>query len=339
MNKKDCFPTIIQLLRQDSQTIESIQKQIGYGITPRQIRLAIKKIEDKITENEIIKVVVGRHNRRTWQIVPIEKTPEQLRIDEYDTLTRRLSRAVMPQVFSQKRQDSLSKFMLLNEDSIRATHFYENEAHNNVDINLEKLVRAIDVGAKVRILTINGDATSVKRFIHLPTLVLPTQIIYHRGCFYVAAIDESSERVVTFQIDQLEIEETHESFTDKEEIRNQVENDLKLRFGITQNIDDTVYTIRLRFSNTTGSFAKGQFWHDEEGAEASESEDGSHILTCQCGINRELVGWIFQWMNNVKVLDPPQLVVLYNEQLAKMEQIARQSQNAPLHYTNVFAPN
>jgi len=31
------------------------------------------------------------------------------------------------------------------------------------------------------------------------------------------------------------------------------------------------------------------------------------ILKLQCGINRELIGWIFQWMSNVKVKQPKRL--------------------------------
>lgn len=338
MDKKIFIQILIQLLRQDWQTIDSIQKQLEKQITPRQIRTAIEKITSKIADNETIRIAAGRHNRRAWKVETIEKTLVQIQTEEYDALTRRLARAVMPQVFSSIRQESLNKLMPLIEDSIRATHFYEHEAHEKMDQNLEKLVRAIDKSAKIRILAIHGDATSAKRLVNLPTLILPTQVIYHRGCFYLAAVDEPTKRVVTFQVDQLDIEETHESFTDKEQVRNQVENDLKRRFGITQNIDDNVYTIRLRFSNTTGAFSKGQFWHNEEGVEKSENEDDSHILTCQCGINRELVGWIFQWMNNVKVLDPPQLVDLYNEQLARIEQVSRQSPDASLPYTNAFAP-
>lgn len=30
-------------------------------------------------------------------------------------------------------------------------------------------------------------------------------------------------------------------------------------------------------------------------------------MTMHCGINRELVGWIFMWMTNVRVLNPPVL--------------------------------
>ena len=38
----------------------------------------------------------------------------------------------------------------------------------------------------------------------------------------------------------------------------------------------------------------------------------------ESGINRELIGWIFQWMGNVRINSPKKLIDLYKEQLIIM---------------------
>ncbi|MET4080671.1 putative DNA-binding transcriptional regulator YafY [Pedobacter sp. UYP30] len=41
-------------------------------------------------------------------------------------------------------------------------------------------------------------------------------------------------------------------------------------------------------------------------------------MKMECGINLELVGWLFQWMGNVKIVEPTILKDLYQQQLDKM---------------------
>ena len=55
-----------------------------------------------------------------------------------------------------------------------------------------------------------------------------------------------------------------------------------------------------------------------------------------CGINRELFGWIFRWMGNVKIIGPEKLKDLYIEQLAIINK--NYETNQSLTYTNLFKP-
>ena len=56
-------------------------------------------------------------------------------------------------------------------------------------------------------------------------------------------------------------------------------------------------------------------------------------MTFTCGINRELLGWLFSWMYNVKIIGPPELIDYYKKSLAKITQI-HGSEN--LVYRNIF---
>ena len=63
-----------------------------------------------------------------------------------------------------------------------------------------------------------------------------------------------------------------------------------------------MYDIEVEFSEMTGFFMKHIFWHRTQ--KFKRLKNGNHLLSMKCGINRELVGWIFQWMSNAKVIKP-----------------------------------
>lgn len=168
----------------------------------------------------------------------------------------------------------------------------------------------------------------------LPLIILPIQIIYHRGCFYATSVADDTQQVLTFQIDHLTFGEATGTFK-RAGLIGLVEDNLRNRFGVTQNIDDQVYDIELRFSSVTGQFVSEQFWHHSQ--QATQIGD-DWLITFRCGINRELVGWLFQWMSNVRVIGPPELKKLYDEQLARMQEVASQLPDQPLEYTNAFVP-
>ncbi len=108
---------------------------------------------------------------------------------------------------------------------------------------------------------------------------------------------------------------------------------LRKRFGITQNINEEVYDLVLEFSPETGQFVKNHLWHYSQFFELLPNRN--YLLRLRCGINRELVGWIFQWMGNVKIIGPDILIQYYREQLTIMLQ---NLQGESLGYTNIFQP-
>lgn len=327
MKQVDRLNKLIALLREGPQTVNAIERHFGGEITPRQIRHLIDALE-LIGFNRKDFESTGRANKKTWHI---KSSP-------YEHNTQRLLRGVLPRVFSIKRQELVEKLVGKLDVAVDSTHFYETEAHKKLDENLETLVAAIDSTRKISIKTLSGDSTSVGSSIHFPIVVLPITIRYHRGCFYlISVLDEAKNtRVFTFQVDQLSLTTTDELF-ERQDYVGLVDSALKYRFGISQNIDDDVYTIRLQFSSTTGEFIKRQFWHSDLPDPVQEGDNW--LFSFECGINRELVGWLFQWMSNVRVLGPPELIDLYNEQLDRMVTLRHLSENAPLEYTNRFAPH
>lgn len=315
---------ILHLLKQGEQSIESLRTLIDKPVSDPQIRRAIEAIR-KMNIGIAIQEKTERANKKTWSIIN----------SEHNENTKILLQGVIPRVFTNRRTSTIEAIVGQSTDLIESSHFYETEAYENLDKKLEYILKAIKSQNKLQIVGLNGDATSAAKYVVHPIIVCPVKLIYHRGCFYVAAVEDHTQHVLTFQVEQLSINNCNESFR-RTDLLPIVDKNLKTRFGISQNIDDDVYTIQLKFSSVTGEFVKKQFWHDDL---PNPVQDGDNwLFTFECGINRELVGWLFQWMSNVKVLGPPKLVDLYNEQLDSMLKLRHHADNDPLEYTNRFAP-
>ena len=104
------------------------------------------------------------------------------------------------------------------------------------------------------------------------------------------------------------------------------------RFGITDNMNNEIYDIEIEFSELTGEFVKHHFWHHSQNF--SKLSTGNYVMTLRCGINRELVGWIFQWMSNARVIKPESLQELVKEK--HREILDNYESDMPLSSNNSF---
>ena len=94
-----------------------------------------------------------------------------------------------------------------------------------------------------------------------------------------------------------------------------------------------IYNIKIEFTSVTGALVSKYFWHHSQHFEKNK---GNHILTMKCGINRELLGWIFQWMYNIRIVEPAILKEYYDKALDEM--IVNRKNNIPFVYRNIFEP-
>jgi hypothetical protein len=46
---------------------------------------------------------------------------------------------------------------------------------------------------------------------------------------------------------------------------------------------------------------KNHHWH---ATQKFPKKNGNTLMYLECGINRELLGWLFQWMYNIRVVEP-----------------------------------
>lgn len=156
---------------------------------------------------------------------------------------------------------------------------------------LEDVIWSIQNKRKVVIQKLRYDYTSISSVPEYPEIFLPVQLIYHRGVLHVGGCLQRSGTLIVLALEQIvDYELTNEMF-DSAPVLKKLEQQVLERFGVTENMDDEVYDIELEFSALTGVFVKNQFWHRSQKFETLES--GNYLMKLKCGINRELVGWIF----------------------------------------------
>ena len=185
----------------------------------------------------------------------------------------------------------------------------------------------------IRIDNISNDTTSFNaEFKDTSFTLFPLKIIYHNFDYYIGCYIPKTKKFEIFEIKQLVKYRTLRKSKqyDNDKLLMRYNAYAKTLFGVTKNIDDNIYKIKLQFSSITGSYIEIFNWHHSQ---KFNKKDNTIIMTLECGINRELVGWIFSWMYNVKIIEPPELKAYYNKAIKEIRQINKKDM---LLYRNIF---
>ena len=221
---------------------------------------------------------------------------------------------------------------LVSSRKIRATNFYEAKINPTNNRIIEKLNQAIDLDLSVEINNLFYDSTGDNfAFTERNIKFKPIEIIFHRGTHYIGGYNIGKKIIQFFEVIQLKKIEIINEELPKINYLEKLNQELVSRFGISKNIDETIYQIKLEFSLVTGNFIKNHFWHQTQSFNVRK---GKMIMTLQCGINRELMGWLFYWMYNVKIVEPRVLQEYYLKTVEEINQINNNCH--PLVYKNIF---
>ena len=277
-----------------------------------------------ILPNERLVVSVGEKNRKTWKIEYINKEEP---LTEFDINSYILFQNFLPQPVVSSRRDSLGKivrlfyqqysksqfenFVDVAKMQIKATHFYEGSIFSDYHKILDDCIWSIQNKRQIELISINYDYTSISSDVTFPQVFLPVQILYHRGVVHISGYLKESNQLLILGLEQISKYKLTNVPFDNSSYLHHLETELSRRFGITQNINNEVYDIKLEFTERTGTFVHKQFWDETQRFE--RLENGNFLMYLNCGINRELIGWIFQWMSNVKVIKPETLKELVVE--------------------------
>lgn len=323
---------IYHLLEEAPQTINQIHEKLAeknVDLGTRQLYLDLTQIEKYyLRKDEQILCSSGQFNRKTYRLV---KPSEEIKLTARDITTFQLARSGSPRILQQNRKESMNKFRkvynefikmnstfysFMSDDQNTRSFFYESAYDSAYDDTLDDIIWSIANYTILTIKQISGDATSIPKRLRLPIEFKPLLLIFHRGNHFVAGYE--SERSVFLAIDISKIRDyslTKKTFAFKKLVASS-KVDLQKRFGVTQNIDEKIYRIELEFTSQTGIFVSHYFWHSSQ--QFRVLDNGNWLMTMECGINRELLGWIFQWMSNVRIRKPKVLANMYMEQLAKI---------------------
>ena len=349
MKQLDRLKHIYIALSAVPQTIESLQRSlrdVNVSVSSRQLYRDLDDVGNYfLKDNEQLEQRSLESNRKVWLI---NKHTDAVPITNYDIDTYLLGKAIIPIGMVTGRAESLKKIQALlgshlsnskvehnanwDGNSISSTHFYEIPYGKEFQFNLNEIIWAASNRRSMEIFSYEGDSVSLYKSLQLPFKFNPIKLIYHRGCFFVAGTIAATKQCLvldTFQISVYKL--SNDKFPVKSNLAI-VESHLKKRFGISHNVDEKTYLINLEFTSMTGKYIKTFFWHHTQKFE--ELPSGNWRLTLNCGINRELLGWIYQWMGDVKIIGPSILKNYYLEQL----DLIRKALEGDITYSNITQP-
>lgn len=341
---------LYKALTEGPQTIESLLSNIkekGAEVSVRQLYRDLEDVKQYMLScGEDLETRTREFNRKIWII---NRHTNAQPITNYDIDTYFLSKATIPAAVSFGRKESFEKiYALLSEHLINSkiesngnwgrkvvesTLFYQVTYEVHYQKVLDDILWATAHHRSIVIDEYDGDAVSLYKSLKFPVTFNPVKIIYHRGGFFVAGMVEATSPCLTLDIYQIKKYKLNNLTFSLNSYLETVEKNLSERFGISQNIDNNVYEIELEFSSVTGKYIESHFWHHSQRYE--RLPNGNLLLKLTCGINRELLGWIFQWMANVKIISPPILIDYFRKQLGIVVQT---DENSSVNYFNILQP-
>jgi hypothetical protein len=317
----------------------------GIVISKRQLYLDIDLLQSYyLRDNESLKIDSGRYNQKLYRLI---KKSDDIELNYRDITTFQLTRTSAPRMITSGRASSMNKFrnvyksfvsqdkslysFMPEEQNIRSG-FFEALYDENFNQTLDDLIWSISNNKIIAISEIFGDATSSKDKMKYPLLFKPIKLIFHRGDYVVAGFDKSKDQFMTINVSKIKQYELTKTSFPKKKLLELGNIELHNRFGITNNINRKTYIIKLEFSSFTGEFISHYHWHESQ--KFYQIENGNWILQMECGINRELIGWLFMWMSNVRILAPLTLKQVFLDQLKNINDIYKVESN--LRYKNIF---
>ena len=352
MNQIERLHCIYQLLEIEPRTIQGICKELelkGYRTAQRQIYNDLTQLEKNyLRNNQALQITTGQHNQKTYRLV---YTDISIAVTGFDVNSYQLSRLSMTTYITEGRGESINKFrdivakkiMHLSKTKYAAlpleqnfnSHFFERKYTSDFNQMSEDIIWSIANNKIIEILNIYGDATNVTADISYPFKLKPLLLVYHNGAYYTAGFIAKNNLFITIDLSKIVAYNiTNQTFAHKK-LLPIAKAELQKRFGLTGNIDDEVYDIELEFSSITGEFLSHYNWHTTQSF--TQLKNGNYRMKMHCGINRELFGWIFRWMGNVKIIGPNKLKDLYLQQLDIINK--NYSSGASLNYSNIFKPS
>jgi predicted DNA-binding transcriptional regulator YafY len=342
---------IYMMLSHSPQTIESIQialQELGTAVSNRQIYRDLVDVGQYFLRGkEKLEQKNQEYNRKVYCII---SDNDGETINNYDIDSYLLTKLVMPVGIERGRSQSMLKFRTIfakhlsgskieqnsnwNGISMMNTHFNEIPFDQDFQSRLDQILWSVSNHRAIEITSYTGDSVSIYRSVKFPFVFQPMKLLYHRGGFFVAGLIESDKRCLVLDIYQINAYKlSNTTFPFKKELP-MIEKNLQDRFGITQNISQMVYDVILEFSSTTGKYIEAHIWHHSQRYEVLP--DGNLRVHFKCGINRELLGWIYMWMGNVKILEPQILKDYFCEQI-KLIHKAYDAKH--LDYNNISQPD
>lgn len=325
MNQLERIQAIYRLLKEETLSKNDIIERLQTDISLRQIERDLKDLETFYLRDDETLIKNTHFRRHTYSIDKDKpkETETKLSIEDYAVLEMLQISGNTTLCDSNEKaldlhnthQKSIKDYFqgMPPDNIIEKSFFYELTKNKDFITNLKTVYRAIYEQKEIRISKITMDVTSenAKNLEEKNEILKPLKILYHRGDFCLCAF--KNKKFLTYSLIQLKNVNILKKGFDRKEWLEKGNIEMKTRFGITKRskVSNKTEKIKLQFSESTGFFVSNFFWHNTQNITQLPNKD--YLVEFESEINRELVGWIFQWMNNVKVIEPKELKDLHNK--------------------------
>lgn len=326
---------IYNRLKKSPVTIDILKKwakSVEIDISDRQLYRDLEELSSlALFDGEQIIIYEDEKNKKSWKI---EYDKKGALLSQFDINSYYLFQNFLPTPIKKSRQHSFDKFEALlykefsnnpYEKTAEANHltfiqssFYEYPYDLENHEKLENFIWLINQQREVIINEVVADNTCLPKSFTTPVTLMPVCLLYHRGVIHVCLFDEQITLYI-LGIEQIKNYKLTNNQFDRSTYQEFLDEKLKWRFGVTENIDSHLYNITLHFPKETGYFVKNHFWHPTQSFQ--HNSDGSVTLNMYCGINRELIGWILMWIKDIKVLEPAILVNLVRQAVVEINNL------------------
>lgn len=230
------------------------------------------------------------------------------------------------------KQPSYTSNFIKPNSIISPTNFYKQIISEDIQKRIDNITVSIINSKAIIIKEIHNDETGDNTdFETKPFKFYPTKIIYHRDTYYLGGWNPQKKTAQIFGINQLKkIESTEQNFLISK-FSKHFDTEFDNRFGVTKNINKEVYDIKLEMSPVLAGFIKTHYWHHSQ---KFSKKNHNIVMHLRCGINRELMGWLFQWMYNIRIIEPVELIDFYQKTINEIQKNV--NSNKILMYKNQF---
>lgn len=326
---------IYNRLRRGPVTIDIISKwakNAGIMVSERQLYRDLNRLKTLcIAEGENVVEYIDEKNRKTWKL---EYSEGEEKLTQYDINSFFLLKNFAPYSVIEQRKSSIEKVEKIfyrqlsknkfqrsiqaHELYLRRTNYYEN-MYGEVEHNqMEDLIWALH---SKRVIVIEEEVLNAAN-IHLPANpfplpMYPLELVFHRGRVRIAGLSVEKKRFLLFTIDKsLRFTLTNQSFNRKLLLADYNAGFDRL-FGISASRKNKTYHIKIEFTKGYGESMMNYSLHKSQRWE--QMKNGNYLLHLYCGIGRELVGFLAEGLDKVKVHQPKVLRDLF---VTKLQQLA-----------------
>lgn len=307
-------------LRRGPVTIEIISKwakTAGITVSERQLYRDLNTLKSlRVAAGENVVEYTDEKNHKTWKL---EYNDGEEKLTQYDINSFFLLKNFSPYSVVEQRKSSVEKlehtlykalskskyeqFILANEMYLRRTNYYENMYGKTEHQQIEDLIWALH---NKRIIIIEEELLNAAN-IHLPPdpfplAMYPLEMVFHRGRLRIAGLSVSRQQFLLFTIDKtFRFSLTNQSFSRKP-LAAAYRKHFDRLFGISEPAIRRTYHLQIEFTRGYGESMMNYFLHHSQRWELLKN--GNYLLHLHCGIGRELVGFIADGLNKVKVRKP-----------------------------------